>query len=300
MITKVDALKELDKYTNHEFVLSLQEPIDSEHLLRLSYVAGDYPYAEKMDRDTYEEQKRLLQTELLKLQSWVKDTGQRIVCLFEGRDAAGKGGTIKRFMEHLNPRAAHVVALEKPTERERGQWYFQRYIRNLPTSGEMVFFDRSWYNRAGVEKVMNFCTEEEYLEFLRQVPGVERMLVNSGIALHKFYFSVTRQEQLRRFQSRKHDPLKQWKLSPVDIASLEKWQEYTEAKHAMFFHTDNPRTPWTIIKSDDKKRARINCLRFFLSGFDYSNKDENIVGTYDSKIIGPVDELYKGLKEDRD
>lgn len=300
MITKVNALKELDRYTDHEFVLSSEESVDSKYLLQLSYAAGDYPYSNKLDKTTYEQKKRLLQTELLKLQNWVKDTGQRIVCLFEGRDAAGKGGTIKRFMEHLNPRAAHIVALEKPTEKERGQWYFQRYIRHLPTRGEMVFFDRSWYNRAGVEKVMGFCSENEYLEFLRQVPAIERMLVDSGIVLFKFYFSVTRQEQLRRFQSRKQDPLKQWKLSPVDIASLEKWQEYTEAKHAMFFHTDNPQSPWTIIKSDDKKRARLNCLRFFLSQFEYPNKDNSIIGDYDTKIAGPVDALYKGLREDRD
>ena len=244
---------------------------------------ADYPYKTRMSRRVYEKEKKKLQIELLKVQSWVKESGQRIVSLFEGRDAAGKGGTIKRYMEHLNPRGARVVALEKPTETERGQWYFQRYIQNLPTAGEMVFFDRSWYNRAGVERVMGFCEPQEYLLFMRQAPELERMLVASGVHLFKFWFSVSREEQLRRFVSRYSDPLKHWKLSPVDVQSLDRWDAYTEAKNAMFFHTHTKDAPWAIIKSDDKKRARLNCIRYFLHHLDYPNKDV--------KTIGPVDEL---------
>lgn len=286
------AKKMLKKLTDHKHVMKKNKTLAGNKLLRITHAAGEYPYDEKIELIEYETEKHLLQTELLKVQSWVKETGQRIVCLFEGRDAAGKGGTIKRFMEHLNPRAAHVVALEKPTERERGQWYFQRYVSQLPTKGEMVFFDRSWYNRAGVERVMNFCTEDQYQEFVKQVFPFEQMLVNSGIILFKFWFSVTRQEQLRRFHSRKNDPLKHWKLSPVDVESLDKWDDYTKAKRDMFFHSDNPLTPWTVIKSDDKKRARINCMRYFLHHLDYPNKDKSIVNGWNEKVVGPVDQMY--------
>ena len=247
---------------------------------------GKYPYKTKIRKSAYEKHKEELQVELLKVQSWVKETGQRIVILFEGRDAAGKGGTIKRFMEHLNPRAARVVALEKPTDHERGEWYFQRYIKHLPTEGEMVFFDRSWYNRAGVERVMGFCDSLEYLEFMRQVPDLERMLVRSGIRLFKFWFSVTHEEQERRFNSRIGDPLKQWKLSPIDRESQDKWDEYTEAKEAMFFYTDTADAPWTIVKSDDKKRARLNCMQHFLSQLDYPGKNEHVVRGPDPLIVG--------------
>lgn len=246
---------------------------------------ADYPYKERMSRRTYEKEKKKLQIELLKVQSWVKESGQRVVGLFEGRDAAGKGGTIKRYMEHLNPRGARVVALEKPTETERGQWYFQRYIQNLPTAGEIVFFDRSWYNRAGVERVMGFCEPHEYLLFMRQAPELERMLVASGIHLFKFWFSVSREEQLRRFVSRYSDPLKHWKLSPVDVQSLDRWDAYTEAKNAMFFHTHTKDAPWIIIKSDDKKRARLNCIRYFLHQLDYPNKDVKAIGKVDPLIV---------------
>ena len=247
---------------------------------------GRYPYKNKIRRPVYQRHKEELQVELLKVQNWVKTTGQKIVVLFEGRDAAGKGGTIKRFMEHLNPRAARVVALEKPTDHERGEWYFQRYIKQLPTKGEMVFFDRSWYNRAGVERVMGFCDSLEYLEFMRQVPDLERMLVRSGIHLFKYWFSVTHDEQSRRFEARTHDPLKQWKLSPVDQASRDKWAEYTEAKEAMFFYTDTADAPWTVIKSDDKKRARLNCMQHFLSALDYPDKDKHAVSGPDPLIVG--------------
>ncbi|MCY4511560.1 MAG: polyphosphate kinase 2 [Acidobacteria bacterium] len=256
--------------------------------MRQVFQEGVYPYEAKMKRKEYERQKAGLQVELLKVQRWVKDAGTRIVILFEGRDAAGKGGTIKRFMEHLNPRGASVVALDKPSDVERGQWYFQRYVRHLPTAGEMVFFDRSWYNRAGVERVMGFCTGQEYLEFLRQCPELERMLVNSGILLFKFWFSVSQEEQKHRFDSRKTDPLKQWKVSPIDIASLDKWSEYTHAKQAMFFYTDTADAPWTVIKSDDKKRARIAAMQHFLSRLSYPDKDSGVVAGPDPLIVGPA------------
>ena len=247
----------------------------------------DYPYGERMTRDYYEREKRLLQIELVKLQNWVKDTGQRVVIVFEGRDAAGKGGTIKRFTEHLNPRGARIVALEKPTERERTQWYFQRYVTHLPSAAEIVMFDRSWYNRAGVERVMGFCTPQEYLEFMREAPEFERMLVNSGLALTKFWFSVSRLEQRTRFVIRQVDPVRQWKLSPMDIESLDKWDAYTTAKEAMFFYTDTEDAPWTVVKSNDKKRARLEAMRHILELFDYDGKDTEVVGKPDRKIIGP-------------
>ena len=254
--------------------------------IRHGFETGEFPYKTRLGNAIYEEQMAQLQVELLKLQNWVKETGERIVVLFEGRDAAGKGGTIKRFMEHLNPRGARVVALEKPNEREKTQWYFQRYIENLPSGGEIVFFDRSWYNRAGVERVMGFCSPNDYLEFMRQCPELERMLVRSGIRLFKFWFSVTREEQLRRFSARENDPLKQWKLSPIDKASLDKWDDYTEAKEAMFFYTDTADAPWTVIKSDDKKRARLSCMQFFLSSLPYPAKNTKVVTGPDPLIVG--------------
>ena len=247
----------------------------------------DYPYDERLHRDVYEREKRLLQIELVKLQNWVKDTGRKIVIVFEGRDAAGKGGTIKRFMEHLNPRGARVVALEKPTENERTQWYFQRYVTNLPHAGEIVMFDRSWYNRAGVERVMGFCTEHEYEQFMRDAPEFERMLGRSDLSLTKFWFSVTRTEQRTRFVIRQVDPVRQWKLSPMDIESLDKWDAYTEAKEAMFFYTDTKEAPWTVVKSNDKKRARLEAMRHILEQYDYDGKDPEIVAQPDRKIIGP-------------
>lgn len=269
-----------------EVPVGMQSLQPTRESIRQAFENGVYPYRKKLSRRVYEEEKARLQAELLKVQHWTQETGQKFVLLFEGRDAAGKGGTIKRFMEHLNPRGARVVALSKPTDEERGQWYFQRYICRLPTRGEMVFYDRSWYNRAGVERVMGFCTPTEYLEFMRQTPELERMLVRSGIRLYKYWFSVTRDEQLRRFKSRETDPLKQWKLSPIDKASLDKWDEYTEAKEAMFFYTDTADAPWTIIKSNDKKRARLNCMRHFLASLDYPGKDEGVVGQPDPLIVG--------------
>ncbi len=254
--------------------------------VRRAFESGKYPYSKKLARRDYETQKAQLQAELLKVQLWAQETGQRFVLLFEGRDAAGKGGTIKRFTEHLNPRAARVIALNKPTDEERGQWYFQRYIKELPTTGEMVFNDRSWYNRAGGERVMGFCQPNEYLEFMRQTPELERMLVRSGIRLYKYWFSVTQAEQRARFESRETDPLKRWKLSPIDKASLDKWEDYTEAKEAMFFYTDTADAPWTVIKSNDKKRARLNCMRHFLSSLSYPDKNLEVVSEPDLLIVG--------------
>jgi len=255
--------------------------------------AGGYPYKNLMSRGNYERQKYRLQVELLKLQAWVKETGQKVVILFEGRDAAGKGGTIKRFMEHLNPRGARVVALEKPSEIERGQWYFQRYVQHLPTAGEIVLFDRSWYNRAGVERVMGFCTDQEYQEFMRQAPEFERMMVRNNIHLIKFWFSVSRKAQRQRFKERKVHPLKQWKLSPIDLASLDKWDDYTTAKEAMFFYTDTADSPWTVIKSDCKKRARLNALRYILHRLPYGKKDSDRIGPLDPMIVGRANVVYE-------
>ena len=254
---------------------------------------GGYPYKNLMRRSTYEAQKYKLQVELLKLQAWVKEKRQRVVILFEGRDAAGKGGTIKRFMEHLNPRGARVVALEKPTESEKGQWYFQRYVQHLPTAGEIVLFDRSWYNRAGVERVMEFCTDEEYNEFMRQAPEFERHLVRSGVWLIKFWFSVSQKEQRRRFKEREVHPLKQWKLSPIDKLSLNKWKDYTNAKEAMFSQTDTADAPWTVIKSDCKKRARLNAMRYVLHKLPYAKKDVDTVGRLDPLIVGRAHVVYE-------
>jgi len=267
-------------------VSALRFPSVDANRIREAFETGRYPYARSMGSKPYEQEKARLQAELLKVQIWAQETGEKFVILFEGRDAAGKGGTIKRFTEHLNPRFARVVALNKPTEVERSQWFFQRYIQHLPTGGELVFYDRSWYNRAGVERVMGFCTPTEYLEFMRQAPEFERMLVRSGVRLYKYWFSVTQQEQRKRFESRETDPLKRWKLSPIDKASLDKWDDYTEAKEAMFFYTHTADAPWTIVKSNDKKRARLNAMRHFLSTLDYPDKDTEIAQPPDPLIVG--------------
>ena len=252
-----------------------------------------YPYPERMPRPEYDETKRALQIELLKMQNWIKDTGQRLVILFEGRDAAGKGGTIKRFTEHLNPRGATVVALEKPSQRERGEWYFQRYVNHLPTSGEIVLFDRSWYNRAGVERVMGYCTDEQYRIFVDQAPSFEQLLVQDGILLVKLWFSVSRSEQRTRFLIRRIDPVRQWKLSPTDLASLDRWDDYTRAKEAMFALTDTAHAPWTVVKSNDKKRARINAMRHVLRQLDYPRRDDSVVQIPDRLVVGPASEVYE-------
>ncbi len=268
-------------------------PVSPDDELAEDWRDGGYPYRNLMSRKNYEKQKYRLQVELLKLQAWVKETGQKVVILFEGRDAAGKGGTIKRVMEHLNPRGARVVALEKPSEMERGQWYFQRYVQHLPTNGEIVMFDRSWYNRAGVERVMGFCTPDEYVEFMRQTPDFERTLARSGVHLIKFWFSVSRKEQRRRFKERESHPLKQWKLSPIDLASLDKWDDYTKAKEAMFFYTDTADAPWTVIKSDCKKRARLNALRYVLHKLPYAKKDIDHIGPLDPLLVGRAHVVYE-------
>ncbi|MGQ4537666.1 polyphosphate kinase 2 [Dermabacteraceae bacterium P7074] len=244
-----------------------------------------YPYEERMSRAEYEVEKYRLQVELLKYQYWVEDTGKKAIIIFEGRDAAGKGGTIKRFTEHLNPRTARVVALNKPSDREQGQWYFQRYIQHLPTAGEMVLFDRSWYNRAGVERVMGFCSDEDYERFMVQAPQFERMLVDSGVHVTKLWFSVTEKEQRTRFAIRQLDPVRRWKLSPMDLESLGRWDDYTRAKEEMFRRTDKKYAPWTIIRSNDKKRARINAMRYFLSQFEYEGKDHEVVGKPDPLLV---------------
>jgi polyphosphate kinase 2 len=253
----------------------------------------DYPYDKRLRREAYDAAMQPLQIELLKLQRSVKSAGGRLAIVFEGRDAAGKGGTIKRFTENLNPRGARIVALEKPTERELSQWYLQRYLKHMPAAGEIVFFDRSWYNRAGVERVMGFCRQDEYLEFLREAPEFERMLARDGISLVKFWFSVSQTEQLRRFIHRQLDPVKQWKLSPIDLASLDKWHEYTAAKEAMFFHTDQAEVPWTVVKSNDKRRARLEALRYVLSSMDYAEKDEQVIGQPDPLVVGPAPLLHE-------
>ena len=277
----------------HEEVAGAASRAKADGELADDWREGGYPYRHLMSRRSYEKKKYELQVELLKLQAWVKETGQRVVILFEGRDAAGKGGTIKRFMEHLNPRGARVVALDKPSDVERGQWYFQRYVEHLPTRGEIVLFDRSWYNRAGVERVMGFCTDDEYLEFMRQAPEFERNLVRSGLHLIKFWFSVSRREQRRRFRERKSHPLKQWKLSPVDLASLDKWDDYTKAKESMFFYTDTADSPWTVIKSDCKKRARLNAMRYVLHKLPYTSKDIERIGPIDPLLVGRAQVVYE-------
>lgn len=259
-------------------------------------IGPNYPYPQKINRVDYEKQKYDLQQELVKWQNTIKRTGQKVILLFEGRDAAGKGGTIKRFTEHINPRGARVVALDKPTEEEQGQWYFQRYVEHFPTAGEVVFFDRSWYNRAGVEKVMDYCSDEDYFAFSSSVATFEELLSRSGITLIKFWFSVSREEQLRRFMGRILNPLKRWKISPTDIASLKHWGSYTEAKESMFFYSDTAANPWTIVRSDDKKRARLNAIRHVLCQFDYEGKDERRLQAVDPKIVGRPGDLLGSHK----
>lgn len=282
----LDDVAELKKTLINWKQYDLGRSVSKDDELVRDWKTAPYPYKNRLTRKSYEKQKYRLQVELLKFQSWIKKAGQRVVILFEGRDAAGKGGTIKRFMEHLNPRGSRVVALEKPTETERGQWYFQRYIQHLPTAGELVLFDRSWYNRAGVERVMGFCSDQEYNDFMRQAPELERHLANSGIHIIKFWFSVSRKEQQRRFEERGLHPLKRWKLSPIDLASLEKWDEYTLAKENMFFHTDHSECPWIVVKSDCKKRARLNAMRHVLNAFNYEGKDVRNIGAIDPLIVG--------------
>ena len=245
-----------------------------------------YPYDRKLKRKRYERELEQLSLELIKVQRWQEETGARIVILFEGRDAAGKGGTINAFREYLNPRAARIVALAKPTRKEQGQWYFQRYVEEFPTSGEMVLFDRSWYNRAGVEPVMGFVSPEKHEQFLRDVPAFEKLLVDDGIHLFKIWLNVGQAMQIARFHARRHNPLKSWKLSPIDLKALALWDEYTRQRDIMLEHTSTEHAPWTIVRSNDKRRARLNAMRHVLSRLDYTDKDEAAIGAMDERIVG--------------
>lgn len=251
-------------------------------------LAQSFPYDTRMDRDDYEDIMKRLQIEMVKLQAWVKSEGKRVAIVFEGRDASGKGGTIKRFRENLNPRSCKVVALSKPTEEERGQWYFQRYIKHLPTDGQITLFDRSWYNRGVVEDVFGFCSVKERQLFFKQVPDFEKMLVDDGIILIKLWLNVGRAEQLRRMLSREKDKLKHWKLSKIDIDGLSKWDDYSTAISETFEATDTPQARWTVIRSDDKRRARICAMRRVLNGILYANRDDRIAIRPDDKICGGV------------
>ena len=249
--------------------------------------SGGYPYDKKMDKDEYEETLEKLQVELVKVQFWLQETGHRIISVFEGRDAAGKGGSIHVTRAYLNPRTARIVALNKPTETERGQWYYQRYVANFPTAGEFVMFDRSWYNRAGVEPVMGFCSDEQYEDFLNETPHFEKMVITEGIHFFKFWLSIGREMQIKRFHDRRHDPLKVWKLSPMDIAALNRWDDYSEKRDRMLKETHTDRAPWTVVLSNDKRRARINLVRHMLQKLDYTGKDEKVIGEIDDKILMP-------------
>ncbi len=272
---------------------AVENPLQIDPKTRVRYFRESiYPYTHRMDQEEYYGEKFPLQIELVKLQKWVREAGERVIILFEGRDAAGKGGTIRRFMEHWNPRGARVVALDKPSDVELGQWYFQRYVRHFPTAGEIVLFDRSWYNRSGVEKVLGFATEREYRQFMRQVPVLEKMIVESGLQLIKLYFSVSRHEQLKRFVQRERDPLKQWKLSEIDLTSKDRWDDYTRAKEAMFRQTHTPDAPWTIVKSDDKMRARINAMRHVIYSLEYEGKDLSVAHKTDPSIVASAGEIY--------
>ena len=270
----------------------IDDPVLPPEIEAAAFASGGYPYARRMKRKAYERELEALQIELVKLQYWVRRTGARIVVLFEGRDAAGKGGTIKRMMQYLNPRHARTVALSKPTETERGQWYFQRYVAHLPTAGDIVFFDRSWYNRAGVERVMGFCTQEEVQQFFREAPRFEHLLVRDGIFLFKIWLTVGREMQLKRFHARRHDPLRQWKLSGIDLAAIPKWDAFTAARDDMFAATHSAHAPWTVIRSNDKRRARLAAMRLVLSALDYENKDEDVAGLPDPKIAGSGPEFF--------
>ncbi len=297
-LSKLQTVAQNGKKELADFLLE-NLPVKPEHIEKIlkaskNTILGDhYPYKHKIGREEYEDELYLLQIELIKWQKHIKATQAKHAIVFEGRDAAGKGGTIKRFLEHLNPRGARVVALLKPSEKELGQWYFQRYVQHLPTAGEITLFDRSWYNRAGVERVMGFCTQEEYQIFAKQCPLFEEMLISSHIHLDKFWFSVSQEEQLRRFMGRLMDPLKQWKISPMDISSLGRWNDYTLAKEYMFHHTDSEISPWIVIRSDDKKRARLNAMKYILNKYDYEGKNQNLIGQVDKKILGSALDIYE-------
>jgi polyphosphate kinase len=272
----------------------LDNPRFPKDLDEKSFGSGSYPYEKKLKREAYEEALLPLQTELVKLLAHTRETGARMACLFEGRDTAGKGGCIATIMEHVNPRYARSIALAKPTETEKGQWYFQRYLGHLPSKGELVLFDRSWYNRAGVERVMGFATEDQVANFLREAPELEAMLIRDGLQLHKFFLVIGREMQWKRFHSRRHDPLKQWKLSPIDLAAMAKWDAYTKAQHELFRFTHTTSCPWTVVRANDQRRARLEVLRVILSAAEYAGKDATAIGTPDPKIVGSGPEFFYG------
>ena len=248
--------------------------------------SGGFTYEKKLDDEEYEERLGALQVELVKLQIWQQKSGARVMSIFEGRDAAGKGGSINAVKMNMNPRSARIVALTKPTETERGQWYFQRYVSTFPTSGEFVLFDRSWYNRAGVEPVMGFCTPEQYEAFFKTAPRFEKLVIQDGIFLFKFYLDIGREMQLKRFHDRRHDPLKIWKLSAMDIAALTKWDDYTAKRDRMLKETDTDHAPWTVVRNNDKRRGRLEVIKHILAAIDYDGKDRSIIGKADNKIVG--------------
>jgi polyphosphate kinase len=272
----------------------LLDPKFPKDLDEKSFASGGFPYEKKLKREAYEEALLPLQRELVKLLAHTRETGARMACLMEGRDTAGKGGCIGTIMEHVNPRYARSIALSKPTETEKGQWYFQRYLSHLPTRGELVLFDRSWYNRAGVEKVMGFATDEQVANFLREAPELEAMLIRDGLQLFKFFLVIGREMQWKRFHSRQHDPLKQWKLSPIDLAAMAKWDDYTKAQHELFRFTHTTSCPWTVVRANDQRRARLEVLRVILSASDYAGKDTKVIGTPDPKIVGAGPEFFYG------
>ncbi len=272
--------------SGEERVFDLDDPKLPDWVKDAAMASSNYPYKDKMDWDDYEEQLELLQIELVKMQAWLQETGERIILVFEGRDAAGKGGSIKAVTRYQNPRYARIVALPKPNDRERNQWYFQRYICHLPTAGEMVLFDRSWYNRGGVEPVMGFCTPEQNAQFLREAPRFEDMLVEEGIHLFKFWLNIGQEMQLKRFHDRRHNPLKHWKLSPIDHAALSKWDDYTRVRNKTLQATHTKAAPWTILRYNDKRRGRLNLIRHILEHIDYDDKSKKAIGDIDETILG--------------
>ncbi|MGP4671402.1 polyphosphate kinase 2 [Agrobacterium salinitolerans] len=271
----------------------IDDPVLPEWVEEKKLSAGNFPYDKKMKREDYDTTLEALQVELVKVQFWLQTTGKRVMAVFEGRDAAGKGGAIFAARAYLNPRYARVVALTKPTETERGQWYFQRYISHFPTAGEFVLFDRSWYNRAGVEPVMGFCTPEEHKRFLKETPRLEKMLVHDDVHLFKFWLDIGRETQIERFHDRRHSPLKCWKLSDMDIAALTKWDDYTQKRDEMLANTHTDDAPWTVVRANDKRRARVNLIRHILLALDYEGKDKKAIGEIDDKIVGSGPDFIK-------
>ena len=287
-----DRTVELD-FDGEKRRFDIDNPVLPDWVAESALLSGGYPYKKKLNDEEYQAELETLQIELVKVQFWQQATGERVMAVFEGRDAAGKGGSISAAIAYMNPRSARIVALTKPTETERGQWYFQRYVSHFPTAGEFVLFDRSWYNRAGVEPVMGFCTPEQYERFLKETPRFEKMIVREGIHFFKFWLDIGREMQIKRFHDRRHDPRKIWKLSPMDIAALNKWNDYGEKRDRMLKDTHTDITPWTVVRANDKRRARLNLLRHILHSLDYEGKDEKAIGEIDDKIIGQGSKILK-------